>query len=149
MRDDYAHTQVGWLFLAVTGAMAVGFGWSVVREGRPGSALGLAAAVVCGVLFCTLTIRLERDRLVWRFGPGLVRRSVPLAEVEEVRPVRNSPLWGWGLRHFPGGGRLYNVSGTGAVEVRLRSGRRFRLGTDEPEALARALEARLPPRPAG
>jgi hypothetical protein len=34
---------------------------------------------------------------------------------------------------------LYNVSGTNAVEIKLRSGRRFRIGTDEPEALARAL----------
>jgi hypothetical protein len=34
---------------------------------------------------------------------------------------------------------LYNVSGTGAVEIKLRSGQRFRVGSDEPEALAQAL----------
>jgi hypothetical protein len=40
---------------------------------------------------------------------------------------------------------LWNVSGLDAIEFDLRSGRRFRLGTDEPEALARALETVLGP----
>jgi hypothetical protein len=35
---------------------------------------------------------------------------------------------------------LYNVSGKGAVEVTLKSGQRFRIGTDEEEALKAALE---------
>jgi len=35
---------------------------------------------------------------------------------------------------------VYNVSGLEAVEVTLRSGKRFRIGTDEPEALLTALQ---------
>jgi hypothetical protein len=35
---------------------------------------------------------------------------------------------------------LYNVSGTDAVEIELRSGRRFRIGTDEPKVLAQAIQ---------
>jgi hypothetical protein len=34
---------------------------------------------------------------------------------------------------------LYNVSGMDAVEIHLRSGQHFRIGTDEPELLAAAL----------
>jgi hypothetical protein len=53
---------------------------------------------------------------------------------------------GWGIR-VTSRGMLYNVSGTGAVEVRLRSGERFRLGSDEPETLLRAIRAGLGPSP--
>jgi len=36
---------------------------------------------------------------------------------------------------------LYDVAGTRAVEIRLRSGERFRFGTDEPEKLIAAIRA--------
>ena len=39
------------------------------------------------------------------------------------------------------GFRLYNVSGLDAVELRLKSGDIRRIGTDDPQGLAAALEA--------
>jgi len=36
---------------------------------------------------------------------------------------------------------LWNVSGLRAVEFLLKDGSRFRIGTDEPEALVKAIEA--------
>jgi hypothetical protein len=38
---------------------------------------------------------------------------------------------------------LYNVSGRDAVEIQLDDGRRFRLGTDDPEGLVAALRTRV------
>ncbi|MBK9953017.1 MAG: hypothetical protein IPP10_16520, partial [Candidatus Competibacteraceae bacterium] len=73
-------------------------------------------------------------------GIGLIRKSIPLAEIVEVKPVRNSWLHGWG-DSLDAPGWLYNVSGWEAVEITLRSGKRFRLGTDEPQKLARAIQA--------
>ena len=40
-------------------------------------------------------------------------------------------------------GWLYNVSGYEAVEIALASGKRLRLGTDEPHRLAQALRAAM------
>jgi hypothetical protein len=40
---------------------------------------------------------------------------------------------------MPGQYWVWNVSGLDAVELTLRSGRRFRIGTDEPEELAKAI----------
>jgi hypothetical protein len=37
-------------------------------------------------------------------------------------------------------GWLYNVAGRGAVEITLKGGRRFRIGTDEPERLCYAIQ---------
>jgi hypothetical protein len=38
---------------------------------------------------------------------------------------------------------LYNVSGLDAVEITRQDGSRFRLGTDQPERLARTLSEAL------
>ena len=45
-----------------------------------------------------------------------------------------------GIRWW-GHGWLYNVSGFKAVEIELASGKRLRIGTDEPERLAQAISA--------
>ncbi len=37
--------------------------------------------------------------------------------------------WGW----------MFNVSGLDAVDIELKDGGRFRIGTDEPEELVRAI----------
>lgn len=40
-------------------------------------------------------------------------------------------------------GWLYNVEGLGATELRMRNGRRYRIGTDEPERLETAIKDAL------
>ncbi len=60
--------------------------------------------------------------------------------------------WGGGVQrkeislggiHLTPEGWLYNVSGFRAVAVRLKSGKRFLLGTDEPERLCQAISRAL------
>ena len=48
----------------------------------------------------------------------------------------------WGVRWTPGGW-LWNISGLDGVELALVSGRRFRIGTDEAEQLAAAIQGAL------
>jgi len=90
------------------------------------------------VLLGSLTVEIREGFLRWRFGPGLIRKQVRLAEIERTQAVRNRWYYGWGIRLTPHGW-LYNVSGLEAVEVQLHTGKKFRLGTDEPEELVRAL----------
>ncbi len=99
-------------------------------------------------LFWSLTVAVDDARLEIRFGPGLIRTRWPLNDIASCRPVRTWFWHGWGV-HWTFDGWLYNVSGFGAVEVTLRSGRRFRIGTDEPMALAEAIQkaAGLTPAP--
>ena len=74
-----------------------------------------------------------------RFGPiRLIRDRFEVADITSARVVRNSPLHGIGMRYIPHG-RLWNVWGLDAVELQLRNGTRFRIGTDEPQALLAAL----------
>ena len=67
-----------------------------------------------------------------------IRERFAFGDILTARAVRNSPAHGWGIRYIHRG-RLWNVWGLDAVELQLRNGTRFRIGTDEPQALLNAL----------
>jgi hypothetical protein len=67
----------------------------------------------------------------------LIRRTIPLDEIESAKVIRVPWYVGWGMRWT--GHWLYNVSGRMAILLQLRRGRAFGVGTDEPEALLAAL----------
>ena len=95
--------------------------------------------LLVGALFSTLTIVIEEGTLRASFGPGLIRKKVRLADIASVHPIPVRWWYGWGI-HLTPHGWLYNVSGWKAVEITLRNGDRFCLGTDEPENLQKAIE---------
>jgi len=143
----YHHTQRGTLILmalAVASASAAIGGFAL----RPVFAL-VPILVMCAWLFHALTIEVTGSEVRWRFGPGWIRKRVALNMIVSAKPVRTNALEGWGIH--PSRFRwLYNVSGFDAVAVKMKNGRHFALGTDKPEALCAALNARCPrPVPAG
>jgi len=93
------------------------------------------------VLFYALTVGIQNNIITCRFGIGLIRKSISITEIQSVRAVQNPWYAGWGIRWIPGQYWLWNVSGFKAVELTLKDGKRFRIGTDEPEALVRAIES--------
>jgi len=89
-------------------------------------------------LFGSLTVEVDEEELRHWFGPGFWKKSYQLLDIESAKVVRNSWFWGWGIRLTPHGW-LYNVSGFDAVQIQLRSGRTFRIGTDDPQGLFEAI----------
>jgi len=148
----YQHTQAGW----VVGASIVGVLVLILALGPSGAGSAVLwpiAAIMAVVLliFTALTVEVDREAIRLRFGIGLVRRTIPLARVKSWRAVSNPWYVGWGIRRGPGYW-MWNVSGLEAVELVYEDGRRFRIGTDEPEALSKAIErgaGRPPADPAG
>lgn len=140
MTTPYRHTQIGYVTLVATTVAALGLASSAIRHHRPALWAGVVLLVLLGGLFSSLTIEVADGELRSHFGPGFWRKHWALAEVvaTNVAPIRS---WeGWGIR-FTTRGMLYDVAGNRSVEVRLRSGTRFRLGTDEPERLLAAIRA--------
>ncbi|HEY3256250.1 MAG TPA: hypothetical protein VGJ91_19965 [Polyangiaceae bacterium] len=139
MNVSYRHTQVGYLLIGLLLAGAIGISASVVFGNGP-HALVFAVALLglCLLLFPTLTAVVQGDTLCCFFGLGLIRRQIPVREILSVSVVRNPWRYGWGLRSIPGGW-LWNVSGSDAVELRLRDGKRFRIGTDQANVLREAI----------
>jgi len=132
----YRHTQVGWTVLAVTGTILL---WIVLvpHSGVPPAVAALLVAVL--VLFSSLTVTIDAERIEIRYGPGIIRFRVALVDIASCRTVRNPWLAGWGIRWI-GSGWLLNVSGLDAVELALKNGKILRIGTDEPDRLCTAIQ---------
>jgi len=138
----YRHTQIGYLTLIVILVAAVGIVATLPDDVRP-VVLGVAGLmVVIAILFSSLTVAVGDGELRFHFGPGFWRKRIALTDVKAATSTQNSWWEGWGIRVTPRG-MLYNVSGTKAVEIELRSGRQFRIGTDEPEALVQAIQTAI------
>jgi hypothetical protein len=101
------------------------------------SVVGVVVVLIL-LLFSSLTVSVDGETVEAGFGPGLIRKRFPTARIVQAKPVRNSWWYGWGIRLTPHGW-LYNVSGLDAVELLMGDGRTYRIGTDEPEALAAAI----------
>lgn len=124
--------------MAALGAALAGAVWWSVET--PGLLPVVTAAVLASVmvLFSSLTVTVGEGAMRVLFGPGLIRRTIPLRRIREVHVVRTPWYYGWGIRWTPDG-PLWNVSGLDGVELRFDDGRRFRVGSDEPNRLADAL----------
>jgi hypothetical protein len=137
----YAHTQRATLLVVMmmaASAIFIVIGFAVCRP----VLLAAPGLIAVGWLFHSLTIEIGDDELRWRFGPGLMGKRTPLNEIVSAQVVRTNVLEGWGV-HYSRYGWLYNVSGFDAVAITLRDGKRFCLGTDEPEKLSAALLAQM------
>jgi hypothetical protein len=135
----YHHTQHGTLILVVMSVAVVAMllGGLALRP----VLIGAPVLTLCGWMFHSLTIEITEGELSWRFGPGWIHKRVPLAEIASAKVVRTNVLEGWGI-HLSRFGWLYNVSGFDAVAITMKNGKRFCLGTDEPETLATKLNTR-------
>ena len=142
----YGHTQTAyWPWVAALVGivvLAIVFGASDNFDGSNlAILLVLLLVVAAGFVFARLTVTVDPVSVVAAFGVGWPRRQIAVGDIVAVRTVRNSWWYGWGLRKIPGGW-MYNVSGYDAIELELRSGKVFRIGTDEPDALLAALPQR-------
>ena len=142
----YQHTQQGRMFLITAAVLAVivAILLAVVPERSTLIPLLLVTIVIVVVaaMFSRLTVSVDTTEVRAVFGTRWPRRRIALADVRSATPVRNRWYHGWGIRKVANGW-MYNVWGLDAVELELTSGKVFRIGTDEPTALAAAIDARL------
>lgn len=138
--EFYRRRQMGWIVLAALAAVEVSVLVSFALAGPWWAGLMAGAGVATtGLLFGWLTVIVDDQAVVARFGVGIMKRAWPLDEIARVQEVRN-PWWtGWGIRWLPGR-TVYNISGFRAVEFELRDGGRYRIGSAEPAALLAAIE---------
>jgi hypothetical protein len=136
----YRHTQPGVLMLQMLLGLAALFLVLGLFTHKAIFLLFPILLVFTAWIFRSLTVEIDERELRWHFGSGLIHKSAALAEIVSARPVRTNLMEGWGI-HMSRYGWLYNVSGFDAVAVTLRSGKRFAIGTDEPQVLAMWLAA--------
>lgn len=150
----YKHTQIGYLMLIVTVVVLVVFIW-IYRTAYvepfsidSGTNFAITATMVLVLFilasFSTLTISIDEDHLQIKFGYGLFRKNFSLNQIVSVKVVKNRWYYGWGIRvWFWPYMWIYNVSGFDAVEITLKNGKTYRLGTDVPKELEEEIAGRI------
>jgi hypothetical protein len=99
----------------------------------------IVTILVCLLIFYKLTIEINSSHVAFILGTGLVKKKYALKDIEGCRPVKNSALYGIGIRLIPDGW-LYNVSGRFAIELTFKNKKsKIRIGTDKPEEVAEAI----------
>ena len=149
---EYRHTQTGYLgFIVMLWMVFIG-GLVVTlagdEQGEAALAMGVASVVILVVVFWfnRLKVRVNGERVRVSFGPGWPRQTFMAHEIVGFRQVRNKWYYGWGVRRTPAGW-MYNVWGLDAVELDLANGKKFIIGTNEPEELLAALRSHTALRP--
>jgi hypothetical protein len=148
MKIDYNHRQIGWVMLGVAAATMVVIAAPLVLTAPRNTAILLpllfvfSIMAIVTILFSSMTVQLDEDVLRWHFGPSFWRNRLALAEIQEATAIKTKWYWGYGIKFFGPRRWLYNVSGTDAVELKLRDGGWVRLGTDDVAGLIQALRSR-------
>ena len=143
---SYKHTQIGYLMLVVTLAVLILFTWvQITAMAEPPSYYSgtnfLITAIMVLILFIlasftTLTASIDENYLRIKFGYGIFARMFPLNQIASVQAVKNHWYYGWGVKvWFWPYMWIYNVSGFDAVEIIMRNGKIYRIGTDTPSEL--------------
>ena len=138
---SYSHTQVGYLLRF---ALWAGFAPLIVLAFIMWSSFSAIPFIVAtfflliGWVFGSLTVEVATTELRWAFGPGFWKKSIARDQIASAEATRTKFWYGFGIRATPHGW-LYNVQGLDAVLVTEISGKTTLIGTDEPEALVRAL----------
>jgi hypothetical protein len=136
----YQHTQYNRILIWSAGTALVGLAlMALATDLNPwvGFTFGLLAIFL--VIFHALTVYVDGREVTLRFGFGWPRRSIPINEIRDVCIVESPPADGWGIRVIPNG-VLYRIAGRTTVELQLTEGRLVRIGTDQPDELALAVE---------
>lgn len=144
MITEYEHTQPGWVIRWILGAILLvaiaAACWPVLWNGEPELPALIPAGVLmlCLGLFHSLTVRVTSNDIHLAFGPGLITKSFMIEDVQQASAVRTRWYHGWGIKKI-WGGWLFNVSGFDAVQLQMRNGRIYQIGTDEPDQLLAAV----------
>ena len=146
----YKHTQISYPMLIITLATLVLFAWLHITasaepasvDSGPNFAVTAIMALILFILasFATLTVSIDENCLRIKFGYGIFRKKFLLNEIISAKSVKNHWYYGWGIRiWFWPYMWIYNISGFDAVELTMKNGKIYRIGTDQSQKLEQAI----------
>lgn len=138
----YKHTQFGWYILIPVAIAVILSGIFGIIHSITYLWILSIALFIAALLFSTLTVGIDDKKIQIAFGIGIVRKSFLFENIQSASSVRNRWWYGWGIRITPHGW-LFNVSGLYAVELKMKNGKIYRIGTDEPQKLLDAIKTKL------
>lgn len=146
----YKHTQIGYLMIVVLLIVSLFFAWSyMMASAEPESvnsgtnfAITFIMVLILFILSSFVSLRVTVDeKYLWiKFGYGIYKKKFLLDDIVSAKVVKNHWYYGWWIKlwMFPKM-IIFNVSGFDAVEIKLKNGRTYRIGTDEPKELEQVI----------
>lgn len=146
----YKHTQFSYLMLIITLAILVFFIWMyITASAEPVSAdsgTNLAITSIMTLIvatlasFISLQVSVDKIYLKIKFGYGIYSKKFPIHNIISAKTVKNHRYYGRGIRIWllPKM-RIFNNSGFDAVEIKLKNGKIYRIGTNDPKNLEQAI----------
>lgn len=121
--------------------ITLSFGFILIQtDSDPIILLILCPIILIIISFTTLTVAINENYLRIKFGYGIFSKRFNLNEISAAKTVKNHWYYGWGIRLWLRPRTwIFNVSGFDAVEIIMKSGKKYRIGTDEPEKLEEAI----------
>jgi len=147
---NYKHTQFSYLMLVVTLAVLVLFAWAYITgsaepdstDSGPNFAITSLMALILFILasFVSLQVIIDGKYLRIKFSFGIYQKKFSLNDIMSAKTVKNHWHYGWGIRRWLWPKMwIYNVSGFDAVEIKLKNGKTYRIGTNEPKKLEQTI----------
>ena len=151
---SYKHTQIGYLIIVVTLAVLALFVWIYTTalaehpsmDSGPNFAISAIMILILFILssFATLTVSIDEKYVLVKFGYGIFKKKLSLQEIASTKAVKNRWYYGWGIRLWLWPTMwVFNVSGFDAVEVIMKNGKIYRIGTDMPRELETAISQEI------
>ena len=146
---DYKEFQFGWLLFAVMIPTQILITYLYLNDlgDRPIETTGFLIAssifLLGYLLFYGLTTIISADIITVSFGIGLIRKRILIKRISSVETVKTPWYYGWGIRFIPNG-MLYNISGTGGVEIKFNHTERVvRVGSKDSTRLKDEIAKRM------
>ncbi|KKQ27534.1 MAG: hypothetical protein US42_C0008G0045 [Candidatus Magasanikbacteria bacterium GW2011_GWC2_37_14] len=147
---NYKHTQIGYLILVVTLAVLALFAWAYITAAAEPTSVDsgtnllvtttMALTLFILASFGSLQVIIDEEYLQIKFGYGIYKKKFLLNDIVSAKTVKNHWYYGWGIRGWLWPKMcIYNVSGFDAVEIKLKNGKTYRIGTDEATKLEQAI----------
>lgn len=149
--NHYKHIQIGYPIIIATSILFAFFIWiQLTARSEPSSIDSGTNFLFTGIMtlitlvlfsFSTLTVTIDQKNLTIKFGFGVFRKKFKIEDISSINKVRNPWYLGCGIRFLPWPKMwIYNVSGYDAVELKMKNGNIYRIGTDETDELESELK---------
>ena len=143
----YKRTEIGWpIFLMVIVVVLFNQFMAKVTD-EPYGVLHFIEAVEAVIVlivvpFFIMTVQVDKNTLSWSLCFGLFPQFVPMESIESMGIVDLSPLNGYGIRG-DGANKLWRISGSRAVSLKLADGRTVAIGVSDADQLANAISSAI------
>ncbi|MEI8252302.1 MAG: hypothetical protein WCG25_00790 [bacterium] len=143
---SYKHTQISYPMIIITLTVLAFFTYAYITASleppsvNSGTNFAMTSTMFLIIIilssFASLKVTIDDKYLRIKFGYGIFKKKFLLNDIISSKTVKNHRYYEWGIKvWFWPKMWIYNVSGFAAVEIKMRNGKRYRIGTDEAKKL--------------